>query len=493
MFTDEQLQTLRAAGFDDETIAALTALVAAGGEPATAGVRMAAAQLERAERSPENVNALGVLADVSEGLTAAAPPPAARPTPGQVGARRPAANAPRAPEGQAGLGSVRQRVFSAAGVPINDQRELAAAFERAVRSGRQGVPSLVASVRTELPEGRQLTRDDVTNEALVVAALSPAALVAAGGLCAPLPAIYDLFGVGSAERPLREGLPTFGAERGGVQLRRAVQLGDVGGSVGVWTVQNDVDAGTAGLPDPTKAIITATCPPVDTVQVQAITRRVRFGNLQSRFDPESVSALLDATLVAHARLAEQELLRGIAAASVAVTVGARLGATRDLLTDVERAAVAYRSRHRMSPAAVLRVILPDWARGLLRSDLARQLPGDNTLAVTDGQLAEYLSVRGIRPIYSLDAQVFGAQAVGPLLGWPATVTWTLFPEGSFLYLDGGELDLGVVRDSALNAVNSAEVFAETFEAVAFRGPQALQVTSTVSATGAVSGTVVPAA
>jgi hypothetical protein len=35
-------------------------------------------------------------------------------------------------------------------------------------------------------------------------------------------------------------------------------------------------------------------------------------------------------------------------------------------------------------------------------------------------------------------------------------------EGAFLSLDGGEFDLGIVRDSTLNATNDAEFFAESF-------------------------------
>jgi len=73
-----------------------------------------------------------------------------------------------------------------------------------------------------------------------------------------------------------------------------------------------------------------------------------------------------------------------------------------------------------------------------------------------------------------------------MLGFPTTARWYLFPEGSFLYLDGGTLELGIVRDSTLNSTNDYQIFGEGFENVAFIGVESLQVTSTVCATGEVT-------
>lgn len=56
-----------------------------------------------------------------------------------------------------------------------------------------------------------------------------------------------------------------------------------------------------------------------------------------------------------------------------------------------------------------------------------------------------------------------------------------------LFLDGGTLDLGIVRDSTLNATNDAIIFAESFEQVAAVGPESLRITSTVDASGIVAG------
>jgi hypothetical protein len=68
----------------------------------------------------------------------------------------------------------------------------------------------------------------------------------------------------------------------------------------------------------------------------------------------------------------------------------------------------------------------------------------------------------------------------------------MFSEGTFLFLDGGTLDLGIVRDSSLNATNDYKMFVETFEAVAKVGIESLRITANLDVTGAVAGTVDPA-
>jgi hypothetical protein len=63
----------------------------------------------------------------------------------------------------------------------------------------------------------------------------------------------------------------------------------------------------------------------------------------------------------------------------------------------------------------------------------------------------------------------------------------MFPEGAFLYVDGGTLELGLVRDSVLNKTNDFQIFGETFENVAYVGVESIAVTSVVCDTGVVTG------
>jgi hypothetical protein len=79
--------------------------------------------------------------------------------------------------------------------------------------------------------------------------------------------------------------------------------------------------------------------------------------------------------------------------------------------------------------------------------------------------------------------------------WPDKLVVNLFVEGSIQFLDGGRLDLGVVRDSTLDASNDYELFSETFETVANRGfsASAVQLVIEVVPNGATAGTVTPTA
>jgi hypothetical protein len=56
-------------------------------------------------------------------------------------------------------------------------------------------------------------------------------------------------------------------------------------------------------------------------------------------------------------------------------------------------------------------------------------------------------------------------------------------------MSGGVLDIGVVRDSTLDATNDYEIFTEVFETVAFRGVEALTVVSPWLPNGGSTGTV----
>jgi hypothetical protein len=61
--------------------------------------------------------------------------------------------------------------------------------------------------------------------------------------------------------------------------------------------------------------------------------------------------------------------------------------------------------------------------------------------------------------------------------------------GTFQFLDGRRLDLGVVRDSTLDATNDYETFLELFEGIAFRGNECPQVQSTIMPNGGSARTI----
>jgi hypothetical protein len=50
-------------------------------------------------------------------------------------------------------------------------------------------------------------------------------------------------------------------------------------------------------------------------------------------------------------------------------------------------------------------------------------------------------------------------------------------------LDGGTLDIGIIRDSTLVGTNDYKMFLETFEAIAKVGIEGLSITSSISVNG----------
>jgi hypothetical protein len=369
-----------------------------------------------------------------------------------------------------------------AGSSVDNMKDVADLMAKRIHTlrrvnGGDGEQHIVASVTTQFPEGRTLTQDAESNWAKIQAVTSPEAIVASGGHVAPFETRYEIFGLGSTARPVRDSLARFQADRGGIRFVTPPVLSSYGNAVGIWTAAND-SAETPG----TKASLTVTAASENTVATDAVTLQLQFGNLATRAYPELIARHNELGLIQHAREAEQNLLTKIGDASTAVTTTSLIGFGRDFLVQIGRAAAAYRSRHRLEADAPLRVIIPSWVKDAMAADLALAMPGDNTLnayAEIDG----YVAARGVNLTVSLDAGVFGAQSTGALTEFADSFDWFMFAEGTFLFLDGGTLDLGIIRDSSLVGTNDYKMFVETFEGVAKVGIESLKVTSTISING----------
>ena len=369
-----------------------------------------------------------------------------------------------------------------AGSSVDDMKDVADLMAKRIHTlrrvnGGDGEQHIVASVTTQFPEGRTLTQDAESNWAKIQAVTSPEAIVASGGHVAPFETRYEIFGLGSTARPVRDSLARFQADRGGIRFVTPPVLSSYGNAVGIWTAAND-SAETPG----TKASLTVTAASENAVATDAVTLQMQFGNLATRAYPELIARHNELGLIQHAREAEQNLLTKIGDASTAVTTTSLIGFGRDFLVQIGRAAAAYRSRHRLEADAPLRVIIPSWVKDAMAADLALAMPGDNTLnayAEIDG----YVAARGVNLTVSLDAGVFGAQTTGALEEFADSFDWFMFAEGTFLFLDGGTLDLGIIRDSSLVGTNDYKMFVETFEGIAKVGVESLKVTSTISING----------
>jgi hypothetical protein len=111
----------------------------------------------------------------------------------------------------------------------------------------------------------------------------------------------------------------------------------------------------------------------------------------------------------------------------------------------------------MRPDAVLEVVAPLWGREVLRSDIAKK-NGIDRLDAADAYLMDLFDGRRLRVQWVQDWQTRLATGIAPNGGgiptnWPTTAQVMLYAPGTFGRGNGMTLDLGVVRDSVLNATN----------------------------------------
>lgn len=402
-----------------------------------------------------------------------------------------------------------------AGTTMKDTLEVADAFQKRLHTlrhvhGGDGEQHIVASFRQEFPEDRFLSPNDpMENTARIQDVTSTEAIVAAAGICLPLETRYDMgCDVGVTDRPVRDALARFGADRGGIRFFKAPTLTSTdpnfANATGYWRGdQSDPNSGTWHTygpdrvtptnPADVKPCLEMNCVAEETAYIEAITLCLTFNNLTTRTFPELIKRQNELALVAHARVAENNLLAQLEAGSTQVQAQAQVvGATREILNLFDRAVASYRFKHRMSTSAPLRGIFPSWVRNLLRADLALQMPGDgfDVFNLADSQIDNWFRTRNINPTWHLDG-------VGPALvdsdgagsgtaqGFelPDNIEFLLFAEGAWLFLDGGNLDLGVIRDSSLVQTNQYKQFVESFEGVANIGCDSYWVSASYQPTG----------
>lgn len=397
-----------------------------------------------------------------------------------------------------------------------DRRALAEALSErwsSLRGTRALGKHYVARVTSAYPEERQLREDASFGENAAkldkVANLvtKPEALTAAGGFCAPLENLYDIDVLGITARPIRDALSRFQVSRGGIQYRPPMDALAMTAGQGIWTAEMDAAVGVTetptDVPDPVKTCAIVECPDLDTAVVEAIYLCLQFPNFTSRFDPEYVDANTRAALIAHARFAENNLLGKLLTGSKRLTQAKQLSAVRDVLVTIDKTVAYYRNRHRLDTMVPLRMILPRWVLDLFRADMTRSMGSaydPAMLGVADATIVGWFRNRGVNVTFHLDglaadggasvpAQFYANAAAGSAVpGFIDKIDSLLFAEGDWLFLDGGTLDLGLVRDSSLNAINRYQTFVEDWEGVAFRGIESLRVVMEVQPTGMVAGT-----
>lgn len=317
-------------------------------------------------------------------------------------------------------------------------------------------------------------------------------LVAAGGWCAPSEISYDFYNIVCEDGMLD--LPSVGVlNRGGFRFPVSPTFADVlnNSPDGLWTwTETDDQAAVTG--SPTKDCVRIPCPSFDEVRLVCEGLCLTAGNLTSWAYPENVTNFLKLLTATRAHLTNARIIGILQANSTAVAMntsstgnptGSFYG---DLMNAVELQAQHLRAKFAMCNNAMMETILPEWAIGALRSDWSRRTGVDDPNRM-ESQLISDLGDRNVRAQLIQDYQVRTSGKPGATTAptaWPATMEFMMYPPGTFVRGQGMDLNLGVVRDSTLNATNDhTAAWMEDCYAVAKIGHLSHKITVNVCVAG----------
>lgn len=355
----------------------------------------------------------------------------------------------------------------ALGSKLADMDSLVAAMQSRARSlpilsrGDDTTRYPIASLQREFAYTLDLSSTpEQINEVLQNVA-NPDALLAAGGWCSPSEISYDFYNIVCVDGTLD--LPTTGINRGGMRFPVSPSFGDLVGNAAMWswTETQDIAAVTGTAQSGTKTCARVPCPSFNEVRLACDGLCLTVGNLTEDAYPELIANHTRLLFAAHAHKMNAKRITQLIAYSTPATGQtfgtAGTGVVNPVLGALELQAIDYREKFAMCQDAVLEVILPRWLRGAMRSDLRKRTrENTNMLSVTDAMLMSLFDAINVRVQWVGDWQTrtagyFGNAAI--LTGWPLTVQYMMYAPGTFVLGQGLRLDLGVIRDSVMNAQN----------------------------------------
>jgi len=262
-------------------------------------------------------------------------------------------------------------------------------------------------------------------------------LTASGGWCAPSETIYDLCGGGSLDGLWS--LPEIQVNRGGVRYTAGPDFAALYAAP-FYQTEAQAIAGTA------KTCYEVPCPPFVEVRLAAAGICLTSPILTEVGYPELVAAFIREAMIAHQHAVTAKLLTDAVAGATAMSFGAtaRKSTAADTLDIVELVANQARATYRVANNATIEVVLPFWAKGAIRSDLAMRT-GVDLIGVTDQQIAGYFSARNVNVQWIFSYQPL---ATGATNGYPATMEALVYPAGTFVKGSSDIISLDAVYDSA---------------------------------------------
>lgn len=423
-----------------------------------------------------------------EPVTAGGNKPPTRKAPSAAAIR---SRSPRPSNDGAGDSTPRVSITAAADVPnVSNGAELdvsgvAVAMHARARGLSNGSPRMpVAAVHLPTP-AEYMIHETSDAQAIIAAATAvkdAQSLVAAGGWCAPSETLYDQFAIESRDNLFQ--LPTVGINRSGINVPSFFDISDAAGALWTWTEANDIDAAPDGIPS--KPCLRIPCPTWTEYTLEAEGLCLTHGNLQNSAYPELTTRFVNLTMTAHLhRVANAKLAKVVADAAAVTLPAIPTDAAGELLNAIELQVADFRSQYLMGNGTTLETVFPTWALGVIRSTIAMR-NGVEAFNVSDAEIIGWFTSRNVRPQFVAGYQ--GLYAAAPATAWPATLKFLIYPAGSYFDGTGPVIDLGVVRDSTLNATNDyTAAWTEQFYLVGRKGPAAREVTVNVPVNGLTGG------
>lgn len=342
---------------------------------------------------------------------------------------------------------------------------------RALSNGSPRVP--IARINLPYSEQEKVGADIAHNLDVLDRVRNVESLVAAGGWCAPSQNLYTLFGVDAGDGLID--LPTVQVTRGGLNVPDFLGIDDAAGALWTWTEADDIAAHDPENPEGSKPCLRIPCPSFTDYRLVAEGLCITNGNLTDRAFPELTARFIDLAVNAHLHRLSGAIISDISGSATGVTIAAYpTSAAGSLLNAIDLQVEDYRSQYRMGVNVVLEAVFPLWTKALIRADLAMR-SGVLLTNVTDAMVDDHFAARKVRAQFVHDYQPLYGMA--PKTSWPTSLDFLLYPAGGYVRGDGGTIDLGIVRDSILNATNDyTAAWTEQLYLVAQLGPAAREVT-----------------
>ena len=413
----------------------------------------------------------------------------------------------------------------AAGEPLSFD-DMVAAFQKTAKQVRtthdgSGHETVVATIENRYPHILDDRSSPAQVEALMrelLTAENQQALVAGGGWCSPSENRYEFFNIVCSDGMVD--LPTFGVSRGGLRFPVSPSIADAvylitGTAAGALANQNLPPFGTtmssATVPwlwtetddtatvtgNPNKPALRIPCPSFSEQRLECYGVTVTAGNLTDDAYPEATANTIRLVNAAHDHAINARYIAAmLALSSSAITISgsANRPVYNQVLSGLAMAATDYRMKFGMCLDDVLECVLPQWVPAWISADLAYRVYEAEFISQTRAQIEGYFRDRNIRVQWVNDWQVrggagqFGNPAAlpgGAVTAWPTTVDAMLYAAGTFIRGNGLTLDLGVIRDSVLNAENDhTAVFTEECHLIARLGHESRRYTIAAAVNGA---------